>query len=285
MEAMSRQEMNPPPEHRQLFLRYALGEMTAEEREQVENALVSDADFFAAFQESEHDLFDAYFAGELSPAERAATGKLLESNKALAAKAELSEALRSRTPASVPATGAKRVFVLRIPVLAFAAAFLVAVTFLISMAWRKSHHDVIARLRFRQPATPLARQPGPAPTNPATSATLAILLPPTARSTGPALTIQLPADTGAMDVQWVLPEGSQSEPGLTLQVWKGAHSIMRVRAARFERVSGQSVAHFSVRAGDLASGNYLFQISSRTRSQMALTELETAVTVKRTPKT
>ncbi|MFZ1013008.1 MAG: hypothetical protein WAN28_06660 [Terracidiphilus sp.] len=277
--------MSPPGENRELFLRYALEEMAAEERERIEDALVSDPDFFAAFQEAEHDLLDGYSAGDLSDVDRARVKKLLESTAALAEKARLSDALQRAAEAPVPAlqSARNRVFVFRIPVLAFAAAVLLVAVFAASVLWRRSRLEGTARVPAPQPAAS-APQSTPTRPQPVVPATLAILLPATARSAGPALSIQLTPQIGTVDVQWVLPDPSEAKSVLELRVWNGPHSVTHVRADRFEHVGAEVVAHFLLPAAELAAGGYLFQVNLRSAAGAGEEpELETAVTVKRTP--
>lgn len=276
--------MNPPSEKRELFLGYALGEMDAEERERVEDALVSDPDFFADFQEAEHDLLDGYAAGELSAVDCARVEKLLGGSAALAAKARLSEALQRHAEAPVPALQSprKRVFVLRIPVLALAAALLLVAAVAASFFWRKSRQDNVARIPT-PPPMPSARQPSLLPQT-VVPETLAILLPTTARSVGAALVIQLTPQVGTVDVQWVLPDSGEVKGVFELRVWNGPHSVTHVRADRIEHVDGEVVAHFPVPAAELAAGSYLFQVNRRSDAGAGEEpQLETAVTVKRTP--
>lgn len=279
--------MNSPVEPRELFLRYVLQEMAAEEHERIEDALISDPDFFAAFQEAEHDLLDGYAAGELPEIDRVRMEKLLHINPALATKARLSAALqqRAQTPVSGPESQPKKVFVFRIPVLAFAAALLLVAVFAASFLWYRSRQDEVARVPTPPPASP-ARQTASAstPPQPAAPSTLALLLPATARSAGPALSIQLTPEIGTVDVQWVLPDPGEAKSVLELRVWRGPHSVTHVRADRLEHVAGQVVAHFQVSAAELGAGGYLFQINLRSVAGAGEEpELETAVTVKRAP--
>ncbi len=167
------------------------------------------------------------------------------------------------------------------PALAFAAMLAVDC---VSIAYLMGHRPTtnVAKSTGSQPnstsiappAASQAKSPGPE--------TLALLLPATSRSAGPALSITLAPKIGIVDVQWLVPGEATSDTGFTLRVWSGPRPVASVGAASYEHVSGQVVAHFPVAADKLSAGDYQLQVTS-SPSNHAATERESTIHIEREP--
>lgn len=271
--------MNPQSETRALFLRYMLQEMTAEERERVEGALLDDGEFFASFQDAEYDLLDAYAAGELPTSDRELVEQLLQRNSAMAEKARLCLTRRASLQAAPLAAAIRRErsFGWRRPALAFAAMLAIVFVSVGYFAWYRPMMRVGKSIGAQPAGTP---PPVSSRAKPAAASTLALLLPATSRSSGAELSIALTPTVDTVDIQWVVPEEIASETRFELRASSGSRLVATTQSGSLEHASGQVVAHFALPAGKLVDGHYLFQVVSIDHQTP---ETEAAVQVKRVP--
>src|ERR1700750_2518919 len=102
-------EMQSPSKTQRLLLRYLAGQMSPEERERIDEALITDQEFSDSFAEAKNDWLDAYASGSLSPEWRQQVEQTLLNTADGAASLEVATALnknRTAMPRKFPSRAA-----------------------------------------------------------------------------------------------------------------------------------------------------------------------------------
>jgi|GEM_PF-4456700 len=260
--------MNSPSTTQRLFLRYVLGDLPPDERQQVDESLIVDQEFSDSFQEARYDLIDAYVANELTPDVRRQVEQAIFSGEHGSAALSLAMALQrgnegeqssrpflQARPTRQNEGGTRRRLPLRMLWIAAAVAACFLGTFLF--------------VRFDSSGRrPVAGMQGPATHGSASrrASVMAFAMPMgTVRGTA-AIPLEIPPDVARIQVQWPLRSDSAA-PNYTLEIFSG--STMRAAVPQqgaLLALDKLRVANFLLAAKSLPDGAYLFRLRATNRS-------------------
>ena len=286
--------VDSPTQLRETLLRYRLRELDEDERANIDALLIADADYFAAFQEAEYDLLDAYAANELTPAQRTRVEQALHPHTRVTSNSFQPQPT-FRTPAKpstpIPIPTRARTLPLWMPI---AAALFIAT--LVGVAWnRRTHpapqinattalHNAHAPAESPSPTQPGPTQPRPTqptPTHP-TPLIATLLLPPTTRSQA-ALAVTLTPATRTLTVSWPRPANDPTASRYQLQILTSTGILATTIAGK---PRGQLI-DFPCPARTIPSGSSFFRVISQPANPANLVDreapplLETTVTISR----
>ena len=296
--------VDSPTQLRETLLRYRLRELDEDERANIDALLIADADYFAAFQEAEYDLLDAYAANELTPAQRTRVEQALHPHTRVTSNSFQPQPT-FRTPAKpstpIPIPTRARTLPLWMPI---AAALFIAT--LVGVAWnRRTHpapqinattalHNAHAPAESPSPTQPSPTQPSPTqpgptqprptqptPTHP-TPLIATLLLPPTTRSQA-ALAVTLTPATRTLTVSWPRPANDPTTSRYQLQILTSTGILATTIAGK---PRGQLI-DFPCPARTIPSGSSFFRVISQPANPANLVDreapplLETTVTISR----
>lgn len=270
--------MISPSNSQQLFLHYALDELSPDERSGIDEALIADQGFSDAFEEARYDLIDAYAADEL-PIElrkrvEQAILSTIDGHKALAAAIGLRQTPSATSDGIIfpPASTYKKAAIkgrgVRIVFLssALAACVLVAV---LSTHLRQKTNPAVARKSNTppsatsasiQPATPAAKSP-PAMHSFSRQASILTVAMPLGPTRGAAtIPIKLRPGIRSIEVEWPVPPDSAAI-SYTMKVAPGNASLDIVHQHGPLAIIGNvRVANFFIPANKLPNGAYIFRL-------------------------
>ena len=276
--------VDSPTQLRETLLRYRLRELDEDERANIDALLIADADYFAAFQEAEYDLLDAYAANELTPAQRTRVEQALHPHTRVTSNSFQPQPT-FRTPAKpstpIPIPTRARTLPLWMPI---AAALFIAT--LVGVAWNRRTHpapQINATTALHNAHAP-AESPSPTqptPTHP-TPLIATLLLPPTTRSQA-ALAVTLTPATRTLTVSWPRPANDPTTSRYQLQILTSTGILATTIAGK---PRGQLI-DFPCPARTIPSGSSFFRVISQPANPANLVDreapplLETTVTISR----
>jgi hypothetical protein len=268
---------------RQLLLAYRLGELSVNDREQLDERLIGDQDFSDRIAEAEYDLIDDYRTGRLTPVERRRVEKAFSSMELQPASARSSDTSKAPAPLSVrwlPLGAASMTCVL--------AALLLAIYFYKT----QSLSPVAVSHPTQQPQQPApsvtAVSPstsGSAQVKPGAGHSLAVLLLQPVVRGAVAPVLKLWPATQTVRVQWVVPEGAAAQ-SFTLSVTrKGTILGTIAQKAPLRRIGNSLVAEFDLPPAVFAkapqNAQFLFVVSTGDASRTAMGEYPVMVCAQR----
>lgn len=261
-------QMNSPSSTQRQYLRYLLGELPPDERQQVDESLIVDQEFSDSFQEARYDLIDSYVADELTPDVRRQVEQAIFSGEHGPAALSLAMALQrgneganrghpflQARPARQDEGGKRRRLPLRMLWIAAAVAACFLGAFLFVRVRSSGRHSIAG---MQAPATR-----GPALGH---ASMMALAMPMgTARGTA-AIPLQIPPGVDRIQVQWPLRSDSAA-PNYMLEILSGASVRAVVPQQGALLVLGKlRVANFLLAANSLPDGEYLFRLRATNRS-------------------
>lgn len=225
--------MTSPENSQHVLLAYILGDLSLEERERIDSALLLDQDFSDSFAQARYDLIDAYAANELAPHIRRRVELALlqsgDSRDELLLAASLRAVEKVQWPPSPPRprpVPAKRPRIVWVALLspAIAACCVAAVLFVRSHRTGNSLTETastrtVASASAQAPplGTPLLSGPGPGTSKPQASGAGGVI---------PAATAKPNTLRSASVMVFAMPVGTLRGPGvIAIQMSPGIHSL------------------------------------------------------------
>jgi hypothetical protein len=264
---------------RELLLAYRLGELSPEDREQLDERIICDQDFSDRIAETAYDLLDDYRAGRLERTQRQRVKKAFPQAELRSGSAPGFDLSRTARPAS---SATWRWFPLWVASLAFVSAGLL----LFFIHLHKAQAPVsVAASRPAEKSGPQVSVTNSAPpsgsgSSPSTQSSnhlLAILLlqPSVARG-GATSVLELEPSMQVVRVQWVIPDGVTAR-AFTLSVTREGAILKTIAQRRnLRKIGGHLEAEFDLAPGIFAKSpedaHFLFVVSAGDRSHTAVGE-------------
>lgn len=278
--------MPHPDPTRELFLDYLLENLSEEQRESVDNALIEDQDFSLAFKELEYDLLEDLTSKRLTGEENRRVEEALLRFPHLREAVGMASAFRRiNTRSTAPPVlrpspiAPKRAWWHSRLILASAFAVLV-ICFLISIRLLNSHFNPAAHITASVPtketpasapatdapvATPEAprasseHKPPPSLHRDQTESVAVLLLPELVRGQQP-LTVDLHKGIHGIEVQYPLPADTTAE-GYSIDATNmDNQQVLHGSPKPALKIDGKSVAIFSFDATGFLDGQYQFSL-------------------------
>jgi hypothetical protein len=269
--------MQSPSKTQRLLLRYLAGQMSAEERERIDEALITDQEFSDSFAEAKNDWLDAYASGALSPEWKQQVEQTMLNTAEGAASLQVATALnqnRSAMPRKFPSRAALTVFV---P--ALAACLVLAFYLRSNLTSRPQPQHLPAPesspLASVKPLAPSVSAPAPTHT-PSSDKTpvpsgprhgiLALVMPAMTLRGNDSVALPLTPGIEKVQVQWPVPKTETAELYLLVVSRDAATSKEFAQRGAIKTIGGERVATFSIPVSDLSDGESTFALySGKTR--------------------
>jgi hypothetical protein len=265
-----------------MLLQYALNELDATRRDEIDGLLITDPEFSAAMQEAEYDLLDAYAARELSETDRGRVERALNPAGRFSLEAP-GHVIRPSAPIRIAATPRPASNRRWIYLVAMAAALVL--TAIITTSWRRSRHVAQPSVaqRVETPIVPPSPQPAAPPAAAAEfrpqAATIAtVLLPPALRSQD-ALSLTLAQPATMVRFVWPASPVQPSAGGYELQV-VGDDGKQSCRSTITHRETAATL-HFHCAAAAIPSGTSFVRVLALPSTPDAAPLLEVTLSVAR----
>jgi hypothetical protein len=244
--------MNGFTDFRQLLLAYKLGELSPEDREQLDERIICDQDFSDQIAEAEYDVIDDYHAGRLESAQRRRVEKAFS-------RAELrSGSDRGLELSKAPAPATLRWLPLGIASLACLSIGLLVLFIYLHKA--QTPAPVAVTHSAEKPGSQPSSAAPAAPSSPGSSKATqdsnrllaVLLLQSTVTRGGTSSVLELAPSTQMVHVQWVVPDGVTTR-AFTLSVTRRG-VILKTIAERptLQKIGGKLEAEFDLAPGVFA---------------------------------
>jgi hypothetical protein len=263
--------MESPSNTQRLLLRYLLEQLSPEERERIDEALITDQEFSDSFAEARNDWVDAYVAGSLPPEWKKLVEQALIDTPEGASSLRVAATLHSHRTLMPP--NVRRKFPSR-AVLAFFVPALAACMFL-ALWLRSGPSSAPARHGLpgsgSPPVAAVKRLPPPIPVAPsdltkaptlgaARHGTLALVMPAGTLRGSDSVPLQLTATIERVQVQWPLPP-DETAPGYTLLASRdGAPATKLPQHGAVRTIGNEKIATFVLPVAVLPDGEYTFAL-------------------------
>jgi hypothetical protein len=272
--------MQSPSNTQRLLLRYLLDHLPPEERERVDEALITDQDFSDSFAEARNEWIDAYAAGSLSPEWKNQVEQALLNTPDGQSSLRVAAALHSQ-PATVPIKTPKK-FPSR-AVLSFLAPALAAC--LVLVFWLHSGQSTrpvvqsspassspaVADVKPLSPPAaeaPPTQAKAPAPQAPR-AGILALVMPAATLRGTDAVPLPLKPAINRVQVQWPLPEEAAAAQ-YTLEVAGDTTATKKYEQhGPVKTIGNTRIATFLLPAAILSTGQYTFALYAGPASESA----------------
>jgi hypothetical protein len=234
---------------RQLLLAYKLGELSPEDREQLDERIICDQDFSDQIAEAAYDVLDDYRAGRLARAERRRVEMAFSRAELQSGSDRTVDLSKTTRPAS---HAALRWLPLEVASLAFVSAGLLL--FFIHLHKTQPSVPVAASLPAEKPR-PQVSSATPVPPSGSGSSTATqranrlvavLLLQPAVARGGAASVLELEPSTHVVRVQWVVPDGVTAR-AFTLSVTREGGILKTIAQRRnLHNIGANLVAEFDL---------------------------------------
>jgi hypothetical protein len=263
--------MESPSNTQWLLLRYLLEQLSPEERDRIDEALITDQEFSDSFAEARNEWLDAYVAGSLAPEWKKLVEQALIDTPDGASSLRVAAALHRRRTLISPKVQSK--FPSR-AVLAFfvpgrAACMVLAFWLRSGPTSRPTRQGLpaagsppVAAVKHLPPPTPVAPPDlNKAPTlGAARHGTLALVMPAGTLRGSDSVPLQLTAAIERVQLQWPLPP-DQTVPEYTLQASRdGAPATKFPQHGPVRTIGTERIATFVLPAAVLLDGEYTFAL-------------------------
>jgi hypothetical protein len=263
--------MESPSNTQRLLLRYLLEQLSPEERERIDEVLITDQEFSDSFAEARNEWLDAYVTGSLPPEWKKLVEQALIDTPEGASSLGVAAALHNQRTLMPPNVGRK--FPSR-AVLAFFVPALAACMFL--ALWLRSgpssgpaRHGLpgsgsppVAAVKLLPPPTPVA--PSDLTKAPALSAarhgTLALVMPSGILRGSDSVPLVLTTAIERVQVQWPLPPDETAPVYTLLASRDGALTTKFPQRGAVRTIGTEKIATFVLPAAVLPDGEYTFAL-------------------------
>jgi hypothetical protein len=265
--------MESPSNTQRLLLRYLLEQLSPEERERIDEALITDQEFSDSFAEARNDWLDAYVSGSLPPEWKKLVEQALIDTPDGAISLQVAAALHRRRTVSL--RNVRR----RLPSRAVLAFFVPAIAACMFVAFwlrsgpspRGARHGLpesgsppvaaVKRLPAPIPAAPSDLTKAPAP-GAARLGTLALVMPAGTVRGSDSVPLPLTAAIARVQVQWPLPPDEMAW-GYTLLVSRdGAAATKFPQHGPVRTIGTEKIVTFVLPAAVLPYGEDTFALYS-----------------------
>jgi len=243
-------------DERETIFRYLLGQMSEPERQEFQDRLFSDDEFFDSVTELETDLIDAYARGELTPGERELMEQSLLVSPAAQKRVEFATALAGivssgASPVSSPRPARFGPRWLPIAAMVVLAAAVGALFF--------QNRDLRNRIETLQSEQAVGRQQTLAPSLPVVFSVL--LLPGAVRGGEGVRQISIPASSQMVNLQLDL-RGDQHESYRVILSTAGGNKVWELNSVVGQREAAGAVLPFWIPASLLSPGQYELTVTT-----------------------
>jgi hypothetical protein len=262
--------MESPSNTQRLLLRYLLDQLPPEERERIDEALITDQEFSDSFAEARSEWLDAYVAGSLPPEWRRPVEQALIDTPDGASSLRVAAALHSQRTHMLPN-------VRKFPSRAVLAFFVPALAACMVLAfWLRSgpssaptRHSLpgagsppVAAVKPLPPPIPVAPPDlTKAPTlGAARHGTLALVMPAGTLRGSDSVPLLLTAAIGRVQVQWPLPPDETAAAYTLLVSRDGAPATKFPQHGPVRTIGTEKIATFVLPAAVLPAGEYTFAL-------------------------
>jgi hypothetical protein len=257
---------------RQLLLAYRLGELSPEDREQLDARIICDQVFSDQIAEAAYDVLDDYRAGRLAHAQRRRVEKAFSRAELQSGSDRWFESPKKPAPARL------RWFPLGIASLACLSMGLL----LLFIHLHKATAPVSATYSAEKPgpqpssATPIASSGSSTATHSSNQLLAVLLLQPAVARGGTSSVLELNPSTQLVRVQWVVPDGVTAR-AFTLSVTREGVVLKTIAQRRnLHKIGGNLVAEFDLAPGVFAKSpedaRFLFVVCTNDAPHTAVGE-------------
>jgi hypothetical protein len=244
-----------PPISDERLADYVLGRLPEDEAERLDEASIADDEFAARLVAIEHDLFDAYAAGELAADRSARFEEIFGATETGRRRIAVARELRSRSQAT-PATTARQPITRMWWMAAAAAVMLVVGT--ARMLWPRNTEP--------RSEPPVAAEPGVTPAPPvvvASNAAVFVLSPRGSRSAEGAPPVVIPPQTRTVTLRLTGEPGVAAFPApqVVIQSVEG-REVFRGPGRAVGASADNAIAEANVDASLLAPDDYIVQLDA-----------------------
>lgn len=241
-----------PMNDRETILRYLLGQMSEPERNEVQERLFRDDEFFETVAEAETDLIDAYASGELTQAEREQMERSILRSPAARKRAEFAAALAG-VEATTGTLPSNKLVMSRLRWIPVAAAVVLAIAAAALLVENRGLRNRIVALQSARPAQDSSRQQSMSPSA-ALPPVFTVLLEPGAVRGGGVPEIAIPPSSQLVELQLDL-RGDVHE-SYQARLSAGAQKIWELSNIPAERKTAGAILPFWIPANMLSPGQY-----------------------------